>query len=83
MKRPNLSSIISLSFSWDQLQLVELGISTALLELAGKPPTKTVVQQRTALEALRGQIDVILQARVAELKAYDAEYLRQMGQNPT
>lgn len=82
MKRPNLSSSITLSFSWDQLQLLELGIATALMELAGKPPTKTVVQQRTALEALRGQIDGILQARVVELKAFDAEYLRQMAQNP-
>jgi len=82
MKRPNLSSSIILEFTWDQLQLVELGIANALMELAGKPPTKAAVQQRTALEALRGQIDGILQARVAELKAFDAEHLRQMGQNP-
>lgn len=83
MKPPNLSSSITLSFSWDELQLVELGISTALIELSGKPPTKAVVQRRTALEALRSQIDGILQARVEELKAYDAEYLRQTGQNST
>lgn len=83
MKRLNLSSSITLSFSWDQLQLVELGISTHLRELAEKPTTKAVVQQRVALEDLRAQIDDILQGRVAELLAYDAEYLRQQCQNPT
>lgn len=79
MKRSNLSSSITLSFSWDQLQLVELGISTHLRELAEKPATKAVVQQRVALEDLRSQIDDYLQARAAELRAYDAEYLRQQG----
>lgn len=83
MKRPNLSSTITLEFTWNQLQLVELGISTHLRELAEKPTTKAVVEQRTSLEALRSQIDDILQERVAELRAYDAEYLRQRGQNPT
>lgn len=83
MKEPNLSSSITLSFSWDQLQLVELGISTHLRELAEKPATKAVVQQRVALEDLRSQIDDYLQARAAELRAYDAEYLRQQCQNPT
>lgn len=83
MKRPNLSSSITLSFSWEQLQLVELGISTHLRELAEKPATKAIVQQRAALEDLRAQIDDTLQGRVAELRAYDAEYLRQRGQNPT
>lgn len=83
MKAPDLSSSITLSFSWNQLRLVELGISTQLRELAEKPATKAVVQERTSLEALRSQIDGILQGRVAELRAYDAEYLRQRGQNPT
>lgn len=83
MKRPNLSSTIILEFTWDQLRLVELGISTHLRELAEKPVTKAVVQQRKELETLRTQIDDILQGRVAELRAYDAEYIRQRGQNPT
>lgn len=77
MKEPNLSSTITLEFTWDQLQLVELGISTYLRELAVKPATKAVVQQRVALEDLRSQIDDVLQGRVAELLAYDAEYLQQ------
>lgn len=83
MKRPNLSSTIILEFTWDQLQLVELGISTHLRELAEKPATAAVMRQREALETLRTQIDDILQGRVAELRAYDAEYIRQRGQNPT
>lgn len=82
MKEPNLSSTITLEFTWDQLQLVELGMSNQLRELAEKPATKAVAQQRTALEALQSQIDDHLQARAAELRAYDAEYLRQRGQNP-
>ena len=83
MKTPNLSSTITLEFTWDQLQLVELGISTHLRELAERPATATVLRQRDALETLRNQINGILQARVAELRAYDAEYLRQQGQNLT
>lgn len=83
MKRPNLSSSIILEFTWDQLQLVELGISIHLRELAEGPATATELRQREALETLRTQIDDFLQERVAELRAYDAEYLRQRGQDPT
>lgn len=83
MKTPNLSNVITLAFTWDQLRLVEDGISTKIRELAEGPATAAVLRQREALETLRTQIDDILQGRVAELRAYDAEYLRQQGQNPT
>ena len=82
MNRPNLTSTITLEFTWTQLRCVELGVSAFLRELAERPATASERQRRAELTALRAQIDNILTARVAELRAYDEEHQRQ-GQNTT
>lgn len=80
MKRPNISSTITLQLNWTQLHCIELGIGACLREIAERPTTALGRRQRADLIALRDQIDSILRGRVAELRAYDEEYQRQ---NPT
>lgn len=82
MKKPNLESTITLRLNWNQLQCIETGISCYLRELKERPLTALGRQQREELTAVRDQIDGILEARVAELRAYDEEYQRQ-HQEPT
>lgn len=82
MKKPNLDSTITLQLNWNQLQCIETGISCYLRELKEWPLTAQRRQQRAELTAVREQIDGILEARLAELRAYDEEYQKQ-HQEPT